>query len=141
MKNDLLIHGRESELSFFASDDLARAVMISLFSWARAHDDDQVDGSRRHGFWGDAYADAGEVTGSRLWLLCRQKITPTTIERARQYAAEALEWLVSDGVADAVEVTAERGALDRVDLAVTVTRNRDSRTLRFEDVWRNLNGL
>ena len=122
MKNDLLIHGRESELSFFASDDLARAVLISLFSWARAHDDDQVD-------------------GSRLWLLCRQKITPTTIERARQYAAEALEWLVDDGVADAVEVTAERGALDRVDLLVTVMRNRDSRTLRFEDVWRNLHGF
>ena len=41
----------------------------------------------------------------------------------------------------AVEVTAERGALDRVDLLVTVMRNRDSRTLRFEDVWRYLHGF
>lgn len=137
----LLINGQPSEISIFASDELARSVMISLFSWARAHDDDDVEGRRRYGFWGDTYGDAGERTGSRLWLLRRQKITETVIERARAYAQEALEWLVADGVADSVEVSAERGALDRVDLLVKVSRNGDSRTLRFADVWSTLNGF
>ena len=137
----LLINGQPSEISIFASDELARSVMISLFSWARAHDDDDVEGRRRYGFWGDTYGDAGERTGSRLWLLRRQKITETVIERARAYAQEALEWLVADGVADSVEVSAERGALDRVDLLVTVSRNGESRTLRFADVRSTLKGI
>lgn len=138
---DLLINGRPSEISIFASDELARSVMISLFSWARAHDDDEVEGRRRYGFWGDTYGDPGERTGSRLWLLRRQKVTATAIERAREYAQEALEWLIQDGVADAVSVTAERDSLDRVDLGVTITRDGRSRTLRFSDVWSFLNGF
>ncbi len=138
---DLLINGRPSEISIFASDELARSVMISLFSWARAHDDDEVEGRRRYGFWGDTYGDPGERTGSRLWLLRRQKVTATAIERAREYAQEALEWLIQDGVADAVSVIAERDSLDRVDLGVTITRDGRSRTLRFSDVWSFLNGF
>lgn len=138
---DLLINGRPSEISIFASDELARSVMISLFSWARAHDDDEVEGRRRYGFWGDTYGDPGERTGSRLWLLRRQKVTATAIERAREYAQEALEWLIQDGVADAVSVTAERDSLDRVVLGVTITRDGRSRTLRFSDVWSFLNGF
>ena len=115
--------------------------MISLFSWARARDDDEVEGRRRYGFWGDTYGDPGERTGSRLWLLRRQKITDTVVERAREYAQEALTWLIDDGVADSVSVTAQRGGLDRIDLLVTVTRNGNARTLRFADVWSFLNGI
>lgn len=131
----LVINGRSSEISTFASDDLARSVMISLFSWARAHEDDDVEGRHRYGFWGDSYADAGEKTGSRLWLLRRQKITDTVIARAQEYAQEALKWLIDDGVADAVTVEVSRGALDRIDLSVVVTRDGRSRTLKFADVW------
>lgn len=138
---ELSINGIPSEISIFASDELARSVMISLFSWARAHDDDDVEGRRRYGFWGDTYGDPGERTGSRLWLLRRQKITSTTVERLRTYADEALRWLVDDGVADDVTVTAERADIDRVDLSVTISRNGDSRTLRFADVWSDLNGI
>ena len=135
---DLLIRGRPSELSMYAPDELSRAVVISLFSWSRAHDDDKVEGRRRYGFWGDTYADSGERTGSRLWLLAREKVTAETAERARQYAEEALQWLIDGDVADDVTVTAERAGLSRVDLIVTVSRGRDSRTLRYDDVWRRL---
>lgn len=68
-------------------------------------------------------------------------MTATAIERAREYAQEALEWLIQDGVADAVSVIAERDSLDRVDLGVTITRDGRSRTLRFSDVWSFLNGF
>lgn len=137
---ELLVNGRASELSLFSDDDLARAVIISLFSWSRAHDDDEVEG-RRMGFWGDTYGETGEVTGSRLWLLRRQKILPTTVERCRQYAQEALAWMVDDGVAESVSVKAERGALDRVDLVVDVVRGSDVRRLRFADVWSLMDGI
>lgn len=132
---ELIINGELSELSMFADDELTRAVMISLFSWARAHDDDQVEGSRRFGFWGDSYEDVDQTTGSRLWLMSRSKILPDTVERCRKYAQSALQWMVDDGVADSVSVQAERNGLDRIDMVITISRNNDNRQLRFSNVW------
>lgn len=108
-------------------DGLRTAVIISLFSDRRAEADDEIpDGSDdRRGWW------AGSI-GSRLWLLARAKETPDTLARARAYAIESLQWLIDDGVATAVEVTAEwaqRGVL-ALHVAITLAdRN------RFEDVF------
>lgn len=117
---------------------LARAVIISLFSWRRANEDDEVDGDRQ-GWWADTYADIpGDQTGSRLWLLLRQKITSETARLAEEYAEEALQWLIDDGVASRVNVEAERweGGRDRVDLKVTVVKpDGDGISIRFQDVW------
>lgn len=120
-------------------DPLIRAVVISLFSWRRANPDDQVDGSRQ-GWWGDATASVvGDRIGSRLWLLSREKMLPETFNRAREYAREALQWLIDDGIAAAVEVVAERYGMAGLALVVTVSRA-DGRVteLRFADVWQRL---
>lgn len=139
MQEELLINGTPSEMSLYATNPLARAVIISLFSWARANDDDEVVGGRREGFWGDSYEEeAGAVTGSRLWLLAREKITSEVLQKCKDYTSQALAWLVSDGVASDVQVTVERGDLDRVNLLVRVIRGSDSLTLRFADVWKGL---
>lgn len=108
-------------------DGLRTAVIVSLFSDRRAEADDEIpDGSDdRRGWW------FGTI-GSRLWLLARAKEMPDTLARARAYAIEALQWLIDDGVATAVEVTAEwaqRGVL-ALHVAITLAdRN------RFEDVF------
>lgn len=120
-------------------DPLIRAVMISLFTWRRANSDDAVDGDRQ-GWWGDAFASVtGDRIGSRLWLLAREKMLPETYNRAREYAREALQWLIDDQVAAAVEVSAERYGTAGLALAVTITRT-DGRVteLRFADVWQRL---
>ena len=57
---------------------LARAVISSLFTWARARDGDELPTpeSPRMGFWGDTYSPVtGDRWGSRLWLLSRAKLT------------------------------------------------------------------
>ena len=131
---ELEINGDISVLSMYADDELTRAVIISLFSWARARDDDQVEGSRRFGFWGDTYDDAGQETGSRLWLMSRSKILPDTVERCRKYAQKALPWPVHEGVADSVHVQAERNALDRIDMQNTISCKDDARRLPFTTV-------
>lgn len=100
-----------------ADGGLRRAIVISLFTDARAHDDDALpDGAtgfgNRRGWWGDilppAQAPEGApwVTGSRLWLLSREKQTAETARRAQTYAAGALEWLITGGWATRVDVTA-----------------------------------
>lgn len=87
-------------------DDLATAVIISLFTDRRADPDDEIpdaSGDRR-GWWGDT--GRTRPLGSKLWLLERAKQTEQTRQRAQDYAADALAWLIEDGVAAAVDVVA-----------------------------------
>ena len=84
--------------------DLTRAVTISLFTWRRANPDDDLPGDLRMGWWGDSFPSVpNDRIGSRLWLLSRAKLTAETVTRAREYAEEALRWLVEDGIAARVE--------------------------------------
>ena len=121
-------------------EPLARAIFISLFTWRRAAPDDRHDGER-WGWWGDKVsATDQDAIGSRLWLLARQKLTAQTINRARDYATEALAWLVEDKVASRYDVTAERQAIDGLALLVAIYRkDGSSLNLRFDNAWSLIN--
>lgn len=121
-----------------ATDDgLKTAVIISLFTDARARADDPLpaEGDRR-GWWGDAEpAVDRDVIGSRLWLLSREKRLASVIERARQYAEEALAWLVTDGIASAVVVQAEAQGEHTLAIGVEIIRPKGPGRQRFDFVW------
>lgn len=135
----LFINGHQTTLADFMKDDLPRAVINSLFSWRRAESDDILPGTSRYGWWADTYDDDGEKFGSRLWLLSRSKTTEEVTLLAREYAQEALQWLIDDGVATEVNVTAERGEWGRLDLSVEVVRvGEKNLSARFADVWSEL---
>jgi phage gp46-like protein len=88
--------------------DLETMVLISLFSDAPAREGDGVDPeSPRAGWYADAFNADGDITGSRLWTLKRAKLVKTTVVRAKEYADEALAWMVSDGIAAKVENASE----------------------------------
>lgn len=113
----------------FASDDgLRTAVIISLFTDRRAEADDELPdgGTDRRGSWDDP------TLGSRLWLLGREKQTQRTLERAREYAEEALAWLVEDGIARAVTVSAEWVRTGVLGLRVVIERAVGG---RFEEMF------
>lgn len=122
---------------------LRRAVHISLFSWRRAAADDPVEGADRQGWWADcAPTVAGDLIGSRLWLLQRRTITPDTLRDAREYAEEALRWMTEDEIVTAVTVTVERQDTQRVNLQVLLTEaNGETLQLAFEDTWSLINAL
>ncbi len=88
---------------------LKTAIVLSLFTDARALPDDPLPtGDDPRGWWGDMLSSyENDRLGSRLWLLGREKQTPETLERAKEYAEEALAWLLEDGIAEAVTVDAE----------------------------------
>lgn len=121
-------------------DGLETAVVLSLFTDAEADQADELpnDASARRGWWGDAYADvAGDRIGSRLWLLTRSKRTPDVVARAQQYAREALQWLVDDGIASAVEVLAEAMGNGALGLQVQIVRSaKPVARFRFEAFWK-----
>lgn len=87
--------------------DLQTALLISLFTDRTAGIDDAIpDGSGNpRGWWGDA-GQAAPI-GSRIWLLSRAKQIPETLSRAQDYAKEALQWLIDDGVVASFDITTE----------------------------------
>lgn len=125
------------------TEDLPRAVLISLFTWRRANADDPLPDTSRFGWWGDTYPEqVNDRIGSRIWLLSRGKVTSDTISRAREYAEEALAWLVDDGAAAAVSVVSERYGLDGIALGITITRgDRSKLNIRFTNVWDYINAI
>lgn len=122
-----------------ATDEgLTTAVILSLYTDRRALEADRLpDGTTdRRGYWADAYNDRPH--GSRLWLLHREKEQDTVLRRAKEYAEEALAWLVEDEVASQVVVDAihlRRGVLQ---LLVQIHRGeRDTLERQFDYVWQN----
>lgn len=105
-------NGVEIDPAFSLAGSLDRAVIISLFTDGRAGDEDPLPGAPyetdRRGWWADAHAATeGDKIGSRLWLLAREKQTQGALNRAQEYATEALAWLERDGLVKTVTVTAE----------------------------------
>lgn len=132
----ITVNGVEST-SLEQADALVRAVIISLFTWRRANAEDVVEGQRM-GFWGDELTpvEPNDRIGSRLWLLAREKVLPTTFIRAREYALEALQWLKDDGIASKIEVIAERFGMNGLALVCVIYKtDGTSESLRFDNAW------
>lgn len=122
------------------ADNLSRSVVISLFTWQRASQSDEVDNDQRMGWWGDTFAEnKGDKIGSKLWLLLRQKVTDETLLRAQEMADDALQWLVEDGICTDVSVSIERDSNDpnRINLSVVLEQEHGKTSYEIKDV---LNG-
>lgn len=119
---------------------LETAVVLSLFTDRRAQAGDALpDGSAgRRGWWGDHFAEVeGDRIGSRLWLLSREKQMPAVLARAREYALEALQWLIDDGIARAVNVEAEVVRNGVLGLRIEIVRSdAPVAQYRFETFWK-----
>lgn len=88
---------------------LTTATLLSMMLDRRAADDDvppSGDPSDRRGWWADQFsAVEGDRIGSRLWLLDRAKAVNETALLAKEYAVEALQWMVDDAVATVAVTT------------------------------------
>lgn len=117
---------------------LGRAVVISLFTWRRALDNDPVDDADLQGWWGDSFpAVTDDRIGSRLWLLRRRTLTEQTRIDAISYARESLQWMTDDGILARVEIEAERQGRERLAMRVVGVHADGSTELlaEFNDIW------
>lgn len=118
-------------------NSLGTALILSLFCDRRVSEDELArhGGDDARGWWGDSLAPIdGDEWGSKLWLLQREKQTTDTLARAREYAQQALAWLIEDGICDAVNVAAEYPRRSLLGLVVEPVRARAPRE-RFAFVW------
>ncbi|KKM77206.1 hypothetical protein LCGC14_1372390 [marine sediment metagenome] len=127
-----------------SDNGLETAVIISLFTDRRAKVDDILpdpNNPDRRGWWGDLVSPEvkDDQIGSRLWLLNREKTLESVLERAKQYAEEALQWLIEDGVAVKIDVETERQGIpgqDRLALGVMIHKKDGKNVaLNFEAQW------
>lgn len=119
-------------------DGLETAVLISLFSDARATEDMieaiDRDGDLR-GWWADL--EGADRTGSKLWTIRRAKQLQSVLARARGYASESLQWLIDDRVADRVDVETSypsRGWM-RLDISIYRPGSSNPVSYRFNYEW------
>lgn len=114
------------------------AVLISLFTDARAPNDADLRGMSKdkRGWWGDTFAQVpGSLMGSRLWLRRRSGITAQLLTTIQQDTRDALQWLVDDGVASAVNVAVERLQIDGgLRISVEISRP-DGAATRWARSW------
>lgn len=127
---------RASGANLTTDEGLETAVTISLFTDARATvEDDVPEGADLRGWWGARYLDSTErELGSKLWLLHRQKVSEETINQAVALAREALNWMVDDGVASDVRVTATKLRANILVLTVEIQRPRAA-AKRWRNTW------
>ncbi|MBN2140672.1 MAG: phage GP46 family protein [Desulfovibrionaceae bacterium] len=123
----LAFSGFNSDLTLFQGDlavdaELFSAVVVSLFTDRLAERSDELPAGEtsRRGWWADATLPGDRRYGSRLWLLRREKQTAVVLARAKQYAEEALAWMLEDGLAESVEVSAAWAAQGVLALSVVI---------------------
>lgn len=122
-------------------DTFASAVLVSLLCDRQVEAYEVKPGEDRRGWWADAYADNNHKTGSRLWLLEREKQLPSVVQRCKLYCEEALAWFIEDGLAEAITVTVFTPRMGWLAAMIKFQINGSARTLRVEfdestQVWR-----
>ncbi|UIN05145.1 phage GP46 family protein [Yersinia ruckeri] len=135
----LIVNGQQQSVST-PTDNLTRAVIISLFTWRRADPDD--DSEQPMGWWGDSYPTIqNDRIGSRLYLLQRTTLTNNTVELARGYLEQALAWLKDDGIVSRIAINVQRRGTEILAAEITLYRNDgSSQLITFNDLWSALNG-
>ncbi|WP_334473646.1 phage GP46 family protein [Arsenophonus sp. PmNCSU2021_1] len=114
---------------------LRRAVMISLFTWRRAEPDDDTD--TPFGWWGDTWPTVqNDRIGSRLHLLKRSTLTNQTVQKAKEYIAQALTWMTDDGIALRVDIEVVRSGIDKLTATVILTLpDHNTKTMNINNLW------
>lgn len=117
-------------------DGLETAVIISLFTDKRAKDDELPAGEEtKRGWWADMFPEVDQdQIGSKLWLLQRSKRVNETLRKFEDYTREALNWLIEDGVAGSIEVSASYDENKWLVCDLDIIRPKGN-TSRFQVFW------
>lgn len=115
---------------------LEQAVTISWFTDARAPDDATLpdNSADQRGYWGDMFGDFS--LGSLLWMLKRETLTDHTINQARDYARDALSWLLTTPWVSRIEIRAQRYNHQTLALVATLTLS-SGEGLTVQKEWSN----
>lgn len=131
LRADLAVSGGD----FAVDSGLHTAVIVSLFTDRQSLPGDIIpDGLGPRGWWATPYLPF--QIGSRLWLLKRSVLTRPVLNAAQDYAMEALQWMVDNGVAGSISVSATATGLHSMNLEIIITQKGSSKTYNMS--WNSL---
>ena len=130
---------------FIMDDGLQTSVLLSLFIDKKSEPNDELPNGNNNdlrGWFGELLTGVeNDRWGSYLWKLERSKTTNEVLIRAKNYAEEALQWLIDDGIASSVTVIPERitqSSGDILLLNIDIFKpNGDVEEFRFDALWSN----
>ena len=120
-----------------ADNGLQTVTLISLWSdRVIAAEEDLPEGETDpRGWWGDSVsAFSGDRIGSTLWATERGKTTIETQNQIKEGSAEALQWMLTDGVAASIETETELTEIGRIDLRVKINKPLGN-DIPFQSIW------
>lgn len=102
---------------------LETALAVSLFSDRRAYVDEVPDPLERRGWIGDLFSEHnGDIHGSGLWFYMQSRSLKENENGIKSESRQALEWLITDGLAGFVDVTTDVSHQKRrLTLNITIT--------------------
>ena len=134
---DLILDGAE----FGTVDGLETAIVISLFTDARAKASQVKSPDRRRGWVGNILnIETGRQLGSRLWVYDQSRLTPDIMNAVAEEAKRCLFWMVQDGVARSINAGVEKISERAINIVIDiVTASGENR--RYELLWRSTGAL
>lgn len=122
------------------ANELETAVSVSMFSEARTdlptETNIQDAISELSGWWADTFED--EPLGSEAWIYRRSKIVNETLNGLIETYTKSLQWLIDDGVAESVVVTAVKSLKipNTIEILASITKpNEQTDTFKWAFAW------
>lgn len=116
-------------------DGLETAIVVSLFTDARASSGNVPEAFRRRGWCGNILTKPKNYElGSVLWTLEQARLNQSTLNLAEDITRRALRWMITDGIADTVNVTAQK-VTERTGKITIVLYRENNETARYSTVW------
>lgn len=111
-----------ADMDFSSVDGLQSAILVSLFTDARAPDSAVADARSRRGWVGDVLtAQIGRSLGSVLWTYDQSRLTQDIRNQIAVAAQRALTWMVDDGLARSVSARVSNSSTRGVTLQIDIT--------------------
>lgn len=112
------------------------SIWISLFTDARAPESIVVQPENRRGWLGDTESLVpGRDLGGLLWLIEQRRLTQDTLNEVVDYARQALQWFVGDGLANSIEVSGEIVPLFGILLTIIINVPQGQTVTHYVKLW------
>lgn len=124
---------------FASAEGFETAIPVSLFTDARAPASAVADPKRRRGWVGNILTiDQNRELGGLLWLFDQGRITLTLLNNIRNAVTASLNWMLTDGILNGIEVqvTIEGTRAIRITARLTGT---DNNVDQYSVLWRRTN--
>lgn len=121
---------------FTLTEGLITALMMSIFCEQR---DEALEVPQMRGGWaGNQFQSIeGFQQGSLIWTLYQSTANEDATTQAQQFIEDGMAWLIEDGILKDVESEVNVVANYKLQAKITITRNDDTQSVLFYDLWIN----